>query len=63
MVKEDVKEEERSAELYLSVHGGLDHTFLIKFFSNIIELKDSSYNLWGYILVYTREKQYRCDEA
>ena len=30
MVKEDVKEEERSAELYVSVHGGLDHTFLIK---------------------------------
>jgi len=27
-----VKEEERSAELYVSVHGGLDHTFLIKIF-------------------------------
>ena len=27
-----VKEEERSAELYVSVHGGLDHTFLIKNF-------------------------------
>ena len=25
-----VKEEERSAELYLSVLGGLDHIFLIK---------------------------------
>ena len=25
---EDVTEEERSAELYVSVHGGLDHTFL-----------------------------------
>ena len=25
---EDVKEEERSAQLYVSVHGGLDHTFL-----------------------------------
>ena len=28
VVMEDVKEEERSAELYVSVHGGLDHTFL-----------------------------------
>ena len=27
VVMEDVKEE-RSAELYVSVHGGLDHTFL-----------------------------------
>ena len=27
-VTEDVTEEERSAELYVSVHGGLDHTFL-----------------------------------
>ena len=25
---EDVTEEERSGELYVSVHGGLDHTFL-----------------------------------
>ena len=25
---EDVTEEERSAELFVSVHGGLDHTFL-----------------------------------
>ena len=30
MVKEDPKEEERSAELYVSFHGGSDHTFLIK---------------------------------
>ena len=28
MVMEDVTEEERLAELYVSVHGGLDHTFL-----------------------------------
>ena len=28
VVIEDVKEEERSAELYVSVHGSLDHTFL-----------------------------------
>ena len=28
VVMEDVTEEERSAELYVSVHGGLDHTFL-----------------------------------
>ena len=28
MVMEDVTEKERSAELYVSVHGGLDHTFL-----------------------------------
>ena len=27
-VMEDVTEKERSAELYVSVHGGLDHTFL-----------------------------------
>ena len=29
VVMEDVTEEERSAELYVSVHGGLDHTFLV----------------------------------
>ena len=28
VVIEDVTKEERSAELYVSVHGGLDHTFL-----------------------------------
>merc|ERR1711902_50045 len=28
VVMEDVTEEERSAELYVSVHGSLDHTFL-----------------------------------
>ena len=28
VVMEDVTEEERSAELYSSVHGGLDQTFL-----------------------------------
>ena len=28
VVMEVVTEEERSAELYVSVHGGLDHTFL-----------------------------------
>ena len=28
VVMEDVTEEERSAELYVSVHGGLYHTFL-----------------------------------
>ena len=28
VVMADVTEEERSAELYVSVHGGLDHTFL-----------------------------------
>ena len=27
VVMEDVTEEESSAELYVSVHGGLDHTF------------------------------------
>ena len=27
-ITEDITEEERSAELYVSVHGGLDHTFL-----------------------------------
>ena len=32
MVKEDAKEEERSAEPYVSVHGGLDHTFVIEIF-------------------------------
>ena len=30
VVMEDVTEEERSAELYVSVHGGLDHIFLKK---------------------------------
>ena len=28
VVMEDVTEEERSAELYVSVHGGLDHTMV-----------------------------------
>ena len=28
VVMEDVTEEERSAELFVSVHGSLDHTFL-----------------------------------
>ena len=28
VVMEDVTEEERSAKLYVSVHGGWDHTFL-----------------------------------
>ena len=28
VVMEDVMEEERSTELYVSLHGGLDHTFL-----------------------------------
>ncbi len=28
VVMEDVTEEERSVELYVSVHGGLDHTLL-----------------------------------
>ena len=28
VVMEDVTEEERLAELYVSVHGSLDHTFL-----------------------------------
>ena len=28
VVMEDVTEEERSAQLDVSVHGGLDHTFL-----------------------------------
>ena len=28
VVMEDVTEEERSAELYVSVYDGLDHTFL-----------------------------------
>ena len=28
VVMEDVTEEERSAELYVSAHGSLDHTFL-----------------------------------
>ena len=28
VVMVDVTEEERSAELYVSVHGSLDHTFL-----------------------------------
>ena len=32
VVLEVVTEEERSAELYVSVHGGLDHTCLIKIF-------------------------------
>ena len=30
VVMEDVTEGGRSAELYVSVHGGLDHTFLKK---------------------------------
>ena len=29
VVKEDVKEEKGSVELYISVHGGLDQTFII----------------------------------
>ena len=28
VVMKDVTEEERSAKLYVSVHGSLDHTFL-----------------------------------
>ena len=28
VVREDVTDEEKSAELYVSVQGGLDHTFL-----------------------------------
>ena len=28
VVMEDVTEEERSAERYVSVHGGVDHSFL-----------------------------------
>ena len=28
VVMEDITEEERSAELYVSVHGGLNHIFL-----------------------------------
>ena len=37
---EDVTEEERSAELYVSVHGGLDHTFLKKGGGEVIPFSD-----------------------
>ena len=50
VVKEDVKEEKGSVELYISVHGGLDQTFMIKISHNIINLKDSSCNICGFIL-------------
>ena len=37
---EDVTEEERSAELYVSVHGGLDHTFLKRGGGGVIPFSD-----------------------
>ena len=37
---EDVTEEERSAELYVSVHGGLDHIFLKRGGGSYPRLKD-----------------------
>ena len=40
VVMEDVTEEERSAELYVSVHGGLDHTFLKRGGGGYPRLKD-----------------------
>ena len=40
VVMEDVTEEERSAELYVSVHGSLDHTFLKRGRGSYPRLKD-----------------------
>ena len=40
MVMEDVTDEERSAELYVSVHGGLDHTFLKRGGGGVIPFSD-----------------------
>ena len=40
VVMEDVTEEERSAELYVSVHGGLDHTFLKRGGGAVIPFSD-----------------------
>ena len=40
VVMEDVTEEERSAELYVSVHGGLDHTFLKRGGGGVIPFSD-----------------------
>ena len=40
MVMEDVTERERSAELYFSVHGGLDHTFLKRGGGGVIPFSD-----------------------
>ena len=40
VVMEEVTEEERSAELYVSVHGGLDHTFLNRGGGGVIPFSD-----------------------
>ena len=40
VVMEDVTEEERSAELYVSVHGSLDHTFLKRGGGGVIPFSD-----------------------
>ena len=42
VVMEDVTEEERSAELYVSVHCGLDHTFLKRGGGGVIPFSDKS---------------------
>ena len=39
VVMEDVTEEKRSAELYVSVHGGLDHTFLKRGGGGVLDLQ------------------------
>ena len=42
VVMEDVTEEERSAELYVCVHGGLDHTFLKRGGGELVSFKSLS---------------------
>ena len=55
VVMEDVTEEERSAELYVSVHGGLDHTFLKRELSPFQTKSAKSYlilpNVFGWRLI------------
>ena len=73
VVMEDVTEEERSAELYVSVHGGLDHTFLKRgaelspFQTNTAKsylmLPLSPEKFWFVCLIYMLEIRYerRCE--
>ena len=42
VVMEDVTEEERLAELYVSVHGGLDQKFEKDFFMTDFEVKEAT---------------------
>ncbi len=45
VVMEDVMEEERSAELYVSVHGSLDHRFLKRGGGGVIPFSDKISNV------------------